>query len=382
MRTERWTFARRRSRRRFRTVVLALALAGAPGPSAAGASGAPPAPIAGRGLSIDPAAWSSFKDRFVTREGRVVDTANGRISHSEGQGYGLLFAAAAGDRPTFERIWDWTRLALRVRKDALFAWRWEPDVPVPVGDPNNATDGDILIAWALVEAAERWPDGPFRHAARRIAEEIGGRLVLWEAAGGPLIMPGLAGFGAGERSDGPVVNLSYWVFPAFARLATVAPAFPWGRLEASGLDLVRRARFGASRVPTDWIAMAGNRPRPAAGFPATLSYNAVRVPLYLAMAGQDDRALYEAFATAWSDGDPVGLPIVDPFAGRTGERGGERMGEPGYAAIRALTACIASGARVPASFATPSPSENYYPAVLHILALSAARRTWPACLDR
>jgi endoglucanase len=37
---------------------------------------------------------------------------------------------------------------------------------------------------------------------------------------------------------------------------------------------------------------------------------------------------------------------------------------------------------VPTSFSTPSPSENYYPAVLHILALSAARLTWPACLGR
>ncbi len=378
MRTDLWSHARRRSRRHFRAAVLVLALVGAPGLGIAGEAGALPAPTAARGLAIEPAAWASFKDRFVTREGRVVDTANGGISHSEGQGYGLLFAAASGDRQTFERIWDWTRLALMVRKDALFAWRWEPDVPVPVADPNNATDGDILIAWALVEAAERWPDGHFRGPARRIAEEIGRHLVLWDAVDGPLLLPGFAGFGAGDRADGPVVNPSYWVFPAFPRLATVAPAFPWHRLGTSGSDLLRRARFGATRVPTDWIAMAGNRPRPADGFPATLSYNAVRVPLYLAMAAQGERALYEPFAAAWTDGGAVGLPIVDPLAGRASGR----MGEPGYAAVGALTSCIASGARVPTSFSTPSPSENYYPAVLHILALSAARLTWQACLGR
>jgi endoglucanase len=53
----------------------------------------------------------------VTEAGRVVDTAKGLISHSEGQGYGLLLAVAAGDRSTFDRIWGWTRANLAVRKD-------------------------------------------------------------------------------------------------------------------------------------------------------------------------------------------------------------------------------------------------------------------------
>ncbi len=31
--------------------------------------------------------WRQYKERFVTSDGRVVDNANGGISHSEGQGY-------------------------------------------------------------------------------------------------------------------------------------------------------------------------------------------------------------------------------------------------------------------------------------------------------
>jgi endoglucanase len=47
-------------------------------------------------------AWRAYKLKFVSEAGRVVDTANGMVSHSEGQGYGLLLAVAAGDRSTFD----------------------------------------------------------------------------------------------------------------------------------------------------------------------------------------------------------------------------------------------------------------------------------------
>ncbi len=68
--------------------------------------------------------WRAYRERFVTPQGRVVDTGNGGISHSEGQGYGMLLAVAADDRATFERIWTWTRANLMVRDDQLLAWRW------------------------------------------------------------------------------------------------------------------------------------------------------------------------------------------------------------------------------------------------------------------
>ena len=41
-------------------------------------------------------------------------------------GWGLLFAAAYGDRETFELIHRWTRKNLQVRRDHLFAWKLAP----------------------------------------------------------------------------------------------------------------------------------------------------------------------------------------------------------------------------------------------------------------
>jgi len=48
--------------------------------------------------------WERFKTRFISAEGRVIDTGNGHISHSEGQGVGMLLAVAHDDQTTFENI--------------------------------------------------------------------------------------------------------------------------------------------------------------------------------------------------------------------------------------------------------------------------------------
>ena len=98
--------------------------------------------------------WDTFKQGFVEADGRVVDTGQARISHSEGQGFAMVFATHYDDRPTFERLWQWTQRNLQVRDDALLAWRWESQRGVT--DRNNATDGDLLVAWALVRASEKW----------------------------------------------------------------------------------------------------------------------------------------------------------------------------------------------------------------------------------
>lgn len=331
------------------------------------------APLAGSLANLP--AWRSYKARFVTEAGRVVDTANGMISHSEGQGYGMLLAVAANDRATFDRLWGWTRANLMVRNDQLIAWRWEPDKRPAVSDLNNATDGDLLVAWALAEASEAWSDVALKVAGRRIAVEVGRKLILPKTPYGPVLLPGVAGFAAEDRSDGPVVNPSYWLFPAFARLHLVAPEFDWAGLGRSGLAILERARFGEARLPTEWVSLAGAEPRPAEGFPPHFGYNAIRVPLYLAWAGVGRREHYGPFLAHLARGDGKGVALVDTASGRMTDR----LDESGYAALGHLLACAADGAKLPASFGAPSAQENYYPATLHLLAIAASRMRYGSC---
>lgn len=319
--------------------------------------------------------WSAWKAGFVTDQGRVIDTANGRMSHSEGQGYGMLLAVAADDRVGFERIWAWTRANLMVRGDALLAWRWEADKRPAVGDLNNATDGDLLVAWALTEAAEHWNDASYRVAARRIAVEAARKTIALREGEGPLLLPASAGFGPEDRSDGPVVNLSYWVFPAFERLRLAAPEIDWRGVAQTGLDLLKKAQFGVQKLPSDWISARDGKVAPAQGFPPQFGYNAVRIPLYMAMAGVGERAHYQPFVTAWKQP----MATVDVAAGTPVEP----LSESGYRAVSLLTDCAVSGARVPAAqFAegAGTAAENYYPATLRLLALVALRTRYPSCM--
>lgn len=321
-----------------------------------------------------PQAWQTYKQRFVTQNGRVVDTANGQISHSEGQGYGMLLAVAANDRPTFERIWAWTRANLMVRDDQLIAWRWTPGQRPAVTDMNNATDGDILVAWALAEAAEFWGDAAHRASGRRIAVELARKTVMFKTPRGALLLPGVLGFSVGDRPDGPVLNLSYYVFPAFARLPVVAPEVDWRGLIQTGLDLIRTARFGDSRLPSDWISMRADPPRPADGFPRQFSYNAIRIPLYMAWAGVGDWEHYAAFY-AWAM-RAKGLATITLDTGVEADR----LVERGYAAIPTLLACALEQKPAGAEFRTLRDGEHYYAATLQLLAIAAANMRYNSCL--
>lgn len=317
--------------------------------------------------------WSAYKARFVTDAGRVVDTANGAISHSEGQGYGMLFAVAANDRVAFDRIWGWTRANLMVRDDQLLAWRWEPNARPAVADMNDAADGDILVAWALTEAAEYWGDLSYRIAARRIAVEVGRKLLLLGGKDGPVLLPAVAGFAKEDRPDGPVFNLSYWIFPAFERLPKVAPEVDWSGLAQSGLTLLKSARFSLAALPADWFSGRDGAMAPASGFPHAFSYNAIRIPLYMAMAGVGDRNHYAPFVALWSKGMRPGA--VDLVSGAQIHA----FDEDGYRWIADLTLCAAQKTPLPSDFLSPRLSENYYPATLQTLAVIAAQMRYGSC---
>jgi endo-1,4-beta-D-glucanase Y len=249
------------------------------GAPAGGPWGGPSGPLMDAGR----ASWAAFQSRFVTPEGRVVDTGNGGISHSEGQGWGMLLAIRADDRRGFDRLLAWTRRTLQRPRDSLHAWRFRPDAAMPVDDPNNATDGDLCIAWALLEAGQRWGSQDLTAAGAAIGRDLL-RFLVRPAGSFSLLLPGMQGF---ERTDHLIINPSYYVFPAFRLLAQAVPDAAWARLAADGLVLLRQARFGRWHLPPDWLQVSRKNAAlaPAEGWPARFSFDAVRVPLWLAWAG-------------------------------------------------------------------------------------------------
>ncbi|WP_062120614.1 glycosyl hydrolase family 8 [Aureimonas sp. AU40] len=330
-------------------------------------------------LAVEPqdyliGAWELYRSRFVSPEGRVVDDDNGSISHSEGQGYGMLLAVAAGDRANFDKLWSWTQQELFIRDDGLAAWRWDPAASPHITDRNNASDGDMLVAWALLRAAERWNVPEFRKRARAISDALAAHSVS-DVRGRKMLMPAAEGFAKGEQPDGPVVNASYWIFPAIAELATISPALAKAKLDESGTWLLRKARFGPAKLPSDWVSLGASDPAPARSFPASFGYNAVRVPLYLAWSQDADPALLKSYADSWSAQGPGALGTVDLPTGATLEP----MTAPGYGAIADLVAC-ASGERPARAETRNFVPTTYYPSTLHLLSLLAFAERYPRCL--
>lgn len=240
----------------------------------------------GRAQQVTDTFWTQWRDRFVSPEGRVVDTGNGRISHSEGQSYGMILALRAGDRDAFERIARWTQETLGREDMALHSWRYDPSQPVAVSDPNNATDGDLVIAWALDLAGRRWHRPEWTQRAQAIRAAIRQHCVV-SRYGRQLLLPGIVGF---VEDAQVMVNPSYFVWPALDHFAK-ADAATWDPIIADCEDILRLARFGSRQLPCDWLSVTGRTEvAPAVAKPPRFSYDAIRIPLYAAIGARSDLA--------------------------------------------------------------------------------------------
>jgi endo-1,4-beta-D-glucanase Y len=238
------------------------------------------------------AEWANFKQRFIEPDGRVVDTGQGNISHSEGQGYAMLLAVHYDDRASFEHIWQWTQKNLQVRGDNLLAWRWTPQAGI--SDRNNASDGDLLVAWALLRASYHWHASGYLQASQKITRAIREKL-LRKTPQGLVLLPGLDGF---DKPAGITVNLSYWIFPALDEIGQADPAPEWNALSKTGMDILQYARFGRWGLPPDWLILT-EKVAPSDGISNQFGYNAVRIPLYLLWSRRESPALLKPYREFW-----------------------------------------------------------------------------------
>lgn len=301
-----------------------------------------------RSMELLPGTWAYYKTRFISSDGRIIDYYQRGISHSEGQGYGLLLAVLQDDLNAFKTIRQWTWNNLMVRKDGLAAWSWgeRRKNQWDVLDYNNATDGDILIAWALLEGSRKWKNPEWKNQAQHILEQIQ-RYLVTQRGEKLSLLPAYFGF-----SDQAVqkINPSYFIFPAFRTFAahlwsnkrsskeplsderSEAPSevsglsdpsnssdtahvdrteevrrspdggeLFWERLYNDGLELIRQASLTRFSLPPDWINLDQTGQilqTPGRGGGALFGFEAIRIPLYLEMAGdRKGLKLFSAYIT-------------------------------------------------------------------------------------
>lgn len=258
----------------LRIMVAALAMSAVTGGVAFAAATEPGMPAAAENL------WERYKTRFITADGRVVDFFQEDGSHSEGQGYGLLLAVANNDKQAFDVIWRWTKSNLRVRHDALFAWRWgkRSTGAWDIIDYNSATDGDVLIAFGLLKAHQKWHDEEYRAEALKTVVDLRTRMAVdWH--GKTVLLPSYYGF---TVPVGIVLNPSYIVFPAYRLFAAFDDRGFWDKAYRDGFYVISKSYFGENPLPPDWIVMYESGVDIFREKGSLFGFEAIRVLLYLA----------------------------------------------------------------------------------------------------
>jgi endoglucanase len=310
------------------------------------------------------AEWAHFKARFMSGDGRVVDTGNGGVSHSEGQGWGMLFAVAFDDPETFDALHAWTRRTLRRRGDALHAWRYVPNAAQPVADTNNATDADLFIAAALWRAAWRWGRPELAEAAAAIARDLLA-LAVCDVGARTLLLPGVEGFASAAAVT---INPSYYAFPMLDEMAALAPSPRWAQVRTHGMALLSEARFGRWQLPPDWLRVdrATGALAPHPNWPARFSYDAIRVPLWLSWANDNSSSAVQSFSSYWASCAAFAPAWIDLKT----DDSATYPAPPGMVAVaRIATALSQCGAKAPlqAGFPDLRASPDYYSAALILL---------------
>lgn len=300
--------------------------------------------------------WKHFRQRFIQPDGRVVDAGQGGISHSEGQGYAMLLAVHYGDRATFEQVWQWTRKNLQVRSDNLLSWRWTPQAGIT--DKNNASDGDLLTAWALLRASSKWHVPEYLQASRKIARDIREKL-LRKTPQGLILLPGAEGF---DKQEGNTVNLSYWVFPALDEIGQADPSPEWAELSNTGMAILQYAHFGRWGLPPDWLTLT-EKVAPSSGLPEQFGYSALRIPLYLLWSHRESPELLKPYRQFW--GYFKGAQFLPAW---TNLKDDSVDSYDASAGIRSLAQWVLDYPRTPAAGQyPPDEKQGYYSSVLLLL---------------
>ena len=327
--------------------------------------------------SADNTLWQEYKGRFLATDGRVIDTGNGNISHSEGQGYALLLAVANDDRASFDRIWNWTRKHLAVREDGLFAWKWDPNQVTPITDKSNASDGDLLIAWAMARAAERWNEAEFAKIGKQLGRSIRANVVT-DFAGETILLPG---WQWPLRPKSAVLNLSYWIFPALQDLARLDPDPRWEKLLQSGLTLMEKSRFGTWELPSDWMILQENgRLSQAEDFPFVFGYGAVRVPLYYVWGGYKRKDLLRTYQAFWA-ATAQGTQLVT-MIGLATNKIHQQENVLAFRVAQGLVECALTDRPAAVLASGFAAHDDYYSATFLLLAQQAAAERMPHCLPQ
>jgi endo-1,4-beta-D-glucanase Y len=210
-------------------------------------------------------AYATWTTNFV-RSNTVIAPEQSNVVTSESMGYGMMIAAAMGDKTTFDKFWGYVQGKL---SGGLMTWK--------EGQSGSASDGDLDIAYALLMANLQWPSGGYKSPADAMAGNIASKDIVSNVVRG------------GSSFQNSNFNASYFIPVAMRKLAGLS-----GAIGTNYGFVNTNISAGAARVPTDWGNPSNGQPSGAGSAQVTsdivdgdsgaMGYDAARVPWRL---GQD-----------------------------------------------------------------------------------------------
>ncbi len=242
--------------------------------------------------------WQDYKRGFLEESGRVVDHDDGARTTSEAQAYGMFFALVANDRPTFDRILQWTQtnLAAGDLTSNLPAWLWgcDPDEKWHVLDRNPASDADLWMAYSLIQAGRLWQEPGFIKLGNAIAGHVAELSVVKMPGAGTVLLPAPVGFASGNFVE---LNPSYLPVQLLYGLAAALPDGPWAQIADNTPAIVRHA--APHGFVLDWVKYStekGWEPGRGPASDSRSSFDAIRVYLWAGMTDPHTRGRKELLA--------------------------------------------------------------------------------------
>lgn len=232
--------------------------------------------------------YATWKSKFLTSCGGglySVETKGGAAGAvvSEGIGYGMLITATLGEQAEFDGLAKF--YADSAKSDAgLMRWTCASACDPSSCTGASATDGDLDVAMALLQAEARWAGGGYASQALEVIRNLRGDLVTDDCGSFTVHRPGEWG---GCSDDGSkLVNPSYFAPGYYRVFATfdVEGAAVWNAMLEDAYALLDASKDGHPDDLTPWpdaLSWNGSAFVNDKGFSYN-GYDACRVPWRIA----------------------------------------------------------------------------------------------------
>ncbi|HEX2670993.1 MAG TPA: glycosyl hydrolase family 8, partial [Polyangiaceae bacterium] len=239
--------------------------------------------------------YATWKKNFVQGKQIVAPEQSNAVT-SEAMGYGMMIAAAMGDKAQFDQFASYVEGQL---SGGLMTWK--------NGGSGSASDADLDIAFAYLMADKQWSSGGYKAKSDAMASAIASKDL-----NGSGVVTG------GSQFQGAPFNPSYFAPAWMRKLAGLS-----GSVGANYTLVNSNVSASSNGIPTDWANLSDGKPSGPGSAQVTseiqdaggaMGYDAARVPWRLGMdaclGGSDTtavKAIVSFFAAKYDSGASIDL---------------------------------------------------------------------------